>query len=102
MIESSRQFEGREPEYRVYTHDKTGYPLYEIPDTDAPQHTDYVSAKEALDHVGRTGMAHRYDFDNGVFKRAKIDHYVIRQLYKGQPTGQAERYPAGWKRGEPR
>jgi hypothetical protein len=89
--------------YVVFTRDKNGDSLYLNPDTDDPQRTEYDTAKEALNHVGRTGMAWRYDHDNGVFKRAKIDHYTVHtQFPDGRLHPQSEHYPAGWQRGDAR
>ena len=100
----NEEFHGQvaQPEYRVITRDKNGNSLYLEPDVDAPQSFDYPGPREALDHVAKKGMAWRYDFDNGEFKRAKIDHHVIHHLADGMPIGSGERYPAGWQRGDVR
>lgn len=99
----SEEFEiGNKSEYRVVTRDKDGNALYLTPDVGAPQHTDYDSVSDALDHVGRTGMGWRYDFDSGEFLRRKISHHEISRINEqGLPYAQ-ERYPAGWKRGDSR
>lgn len=98
----SEEFYGeREPEYRVYTKNKNGDSLYLEPNIDGAQSWDYHTPGEALDHVMRTGMGWVYTSD-GEWKRSRISHHNIVRISGGLPISKAERYPAGWKRGEPR
>jgi hypothetical protein len=92
----SRSANFRGETWRVHPYDKSGESLFIEPHEDSPMHHDYGSDLQgALGHVSRKGTAWRYD--DGQFKKAKIDHYAVREGW-----GRGDRYPAGWTPGDPR